>query len=474
MLQCGIKAWGLVGFVMIGFGAMPMAMAQECDPLIGVQLDRAIESVDDNFGVSVALDGGFMVVGAPGDGEIGENAGAVFVYRFDGVEWNEHAKLSGVDTVAGDLFGISVSISGERIVIGALGDDDFGSRSGSAYVFEFDGAGWGQVAKLTASDAGSTDFFGGWVSISGDWLIAGANRNDENGSNSGAAYIFGFDGSQWVQDAKLMASDGVEFGEFGISVSISGDCAVVGATGDPVNGVASGSSYVFRFDGNQWVEESKLIPDDGAQADFFGEVVSVDGDRAIIGARWDDDSGSNSGSAYVFEYADGEWAEHGKLTASDGASLDVFGFSAAISGDLAIVSALQKDDSNPNTIKAYLFAYNGIGWVEQSVVVGVGAGESDNSSNAVALSGGTALIGSINALLVGQSTDIGSAHVYDISCFLSCVADLNSDGVLDFFDISGFLTAFGSGDSAADFTGDGVFDFFDISAFLTAFSAGCP
>ncbi len=472
MLLNDMKSYVSVGFVMIGFGGM--AMAQECEPLVGVQLDRAAELVDDSFGFSVALDGDFMAVGAPDDDEFGENAGAVHVYRFDGAEWNEHSTLRGVDTVVGDFFGVSVSMSGDRIAVGAFGDDDFGSRSGSAYVFEFDGAGWGQAAKLNAMDAGSTDFFGWGVSISGDRVIVGADREDENGSNSGAAYIFGFTGTDWVQDAKLMASDGVDFGEFGMSVSISGDCVVVGASGDPVNGVASGSSYVFRFDGSGWVEESKLVPADGAAADFFGEAVSVDGDRAIVGARWDDDHGSNSGSAYVFEYAGGEWTEHGKLTASDAASGDDFGFSAVISGDLAFVSALQKDDLNPNTIKAYVYAYDGIGWVEQSAVVGIGAGVSGNRSNAVAMSGGTALIGSVNRVQVGQSTDIGSVHVYDIGCFLACVADMNSDGVLDFFDISTFLTAFGNGDLAADFTGDGSFDFFDISSFLTAFAAGCP
>lgn len=474
MLLKDLKSWVLVGFAMIGFGVVPGAVAQECDPLIGVQLDRAVELVDDSFGFSVALDGDFMAVGAPDDDEFGENAGAVHVYRFDGVQWNEHAKLSGDDTAAGDFFGVSVSISGDRIVSGALGDDDFGSRSGSAYVFEFDGAGWGQVAKLTASDAGSTDFFGGRVSISDDWVIVGAVRNDENGSNSGAAYIFEYAGSQWVQDAKLMASDGVDFGEFGVSVSISGDCAIVGATGDPVNGVASGSSYVFRFDGNSWAEESKQIPNDGAPADFFGEAVSVDGNRAIVGARWDDDHGNNSGSAYVFEYGDGDWVQIGKLTASDAAAGDDFGFSAVISGDFALVSALQKDDANPSTIKAYLYEYDGIGWIEQSAIVGIGAGESGNSSNAVAMFGGTVLVGSVNKMQAGQSTEIGSAHVYDISCFLACPGDLNHDGELDFLDISAFLTAFTNGDPLADLNGDGETDFLDISAFLTAFAAGCP
>ena len=474
MLLNDLNAWVPVGILIIGFGAMPLAVAQECDPLTGVQLDRAAELVDDSFGFAVAIEGDFLAIGAPDDDEFGENAGVVHVYRFDGVEWNEYSKLSGIDTVAGDFFGVSVSISGDRLAIGASGDDDFGNRSGSAYVFEFDGDGWGEVAKLNASDAGATDFFGGGVLISGDRVIVGADRNDENGSNSGAAYIFEYTGSQWEQDAKLMASDGVDYGEFGMSVSVSGDCAVVGATGDPVNGVASGSSYVFRFDGNEWIEESKLIPVDGAAADFFGEVVSVDGDRAIVGARWDDDHGSNSGSAYVFEYAGGQWVQHGKLTASDAESGDNFGFSAVISGDFAFVSALQKDDLNPNTIKGYLFAYDGIGWVEQSTVLGIGAGQSGNRSNAVAMSGDTALIGSVNRTQAGQSTDIGSAHVYDISCFLSCVADMNSDGELDFFDVSAFLTAFGDGDPVADFTGDGSFDFFDVSAFLAAFAAGCP
>ncbi len=467
--MCLHSVTAAVWILLSWFWVSSVAAGVGCDPLVGVELGRLIELQEDSFGYSVDLDDSYLVVGAPEDDDFGFNSGAVYVYAFDGVGWVEHSKLSGLDTAAGDFFGISVSISEGRIVVGASGDDDFGSRSGSAYVFGFNGEEWVQVAKLNASDAGSTDAFGRWVSISGDWLIAGADRDDENGDNAGAAYVFGFDGAVWSEDTKLMASDGVDYGEFGISVSISGDCAVIGATGDPINGVASGSSYVFRYDGTDWFEEYKLIPDDGDAADFFGEVVSLNGDRAIVGARWDDDRGSNSGSAYVFEYAEGEWVQHGKLVASDGMPHDVFGFSTAIWGDYAIVSAIQNDDSNQNTINAYLFEFNGADWIEVSVIAGIGSGEQGNTSNTVAIHGDTALIGSINNGVVD-----GSAFVYDLSCFVSCLADLNGDGTLDFFDISAFLTAFGNGEPVADFTGDGMYDFFDISAFLSAYAAGCP
>lgn len=459
----------LAGILLSLLGVHQSLAGVGCDPLVGVELGRLVELQEDSFGYSVDLDESFIVVGAPEDDEFGLNSGAVYVYVFDGVGWVEQVKLSGGDTTAGDFFGISVSISEGKIVVGASGDDDFGSRSGSAYMFEFDGVDWVQVAKLNASDAGSTDTYGRSVSISGDWVLVGADRDDENGDNAGAAYVYGFDGALWVENAKLMASDGVEYGEFGVSVSISGDCAVVGATGDPVNGVASGSTYVFRHDGSDWLEESKLVPDDGNAADFFGEVVSINGDRAIVGARWDDDNGSNSGSAYVFEFADEDWVQHGKLIASDGAALDVFGFSAAIWGDYAIVSALQNDNGDPNTLKAYLFEHNGSDWIEVSAIVGIGGGAEGNTSNTVAIQGDTALIGSINTGVVD-----GSAFVYDLGCYLQCQADLTGEGTLDFFDISAFLSAFEGSDPVADFTGDGSFDFFDISAFLSAYAEGCP
>ena len=155
--------------------------------------------------------------------------------------------------------------------------------------------------KLTASDAAAGDGFGISVSISGDLAIVGAPLDDDVSFASGSAYIFRRGGGIWSQEAKLTASDAAAGDAFGFSVSINGDLAIVGALQDDDAGTFSGSAYIFRRNGTSWSEEAKLTASDAASVDLFGIFVSISGDLAIVGAQGDDDAGSGSGSAYVYE-----------------------------------------------------------------------------------------------------------------------------------------------------------------------------
>ena len=229
--------------------------------------------------------------------------------------------------------------------MGASGDDDNGSASGSAYVFKRTGASWAQETKLLPSDGAAFDFFGKSVSISGDYAVVGAQENDDNGTNSGSAYVFKRAGASWAQETKLLPSDGATIDVFGISVSISGDYAVVGAHRDSDNGSFSGSAYVFKRTDVTWTQEAKLLPSDGAADDQFGISVSISGDYAVVGAQENDDNGSNSGSAYLFKRSGTSWAQETKLLASDGAAADEFGRSVSISGDYAVVGAWRDNDN---------------------------------------------------------------------------------------------------------------------------------
>jgi hypothetical protein len=269
------------------------------------------------------------------------------------------AKLTASDGAAYDDFGYSVAISGDTVVVGTHYDDDNGFESGSAYVFERNQTGadnWGQVAKLTASDAAADDRFGVSVAISGDTVVVGAWGDADNGTQSGSAYVFernqtGAD--NWGQVAKLTASDAAAGDWFGYSVAISGDTVVVGAPGDDDNGSQSGSAYVFgrnQTGADNWGQVAKLTASDGAAGDWFGYSVAISGDTVVVGAPYDDDNGAYSGSAYVFERnqtgAD-NWGQVAKLTASDAAAVDCFGISVAISGDAgAIVVGADWDDDN--------------------------------------------------------------------------------------------------------------------------------
>ena len=215
----------------------------------------------------------------------------------------EDARLLASDGATGDNFGWSASVSGDTAVVGACRDDDNGSDSGSAYVYVRSGSAWSEQAKLTASDAAADDYFGYSVSVSGDSAVVGAHCDDDNGSNSGSAYAYVRSGSTWAEQAKLLPGDGAADDLFGRSVSVSGDMAVVGADGDDDNGMDSGSAYIFVRSGSIWSEQAKLTASDGAADDRFGSSVSVSGDTAAVGALGDDDNGFSSGSACIFDLA---------------------------------------------------------------------------------------------------------------------------------------------------------------------------
>jgi hypothetical protein len=273
----------------------------------------------DQFGYSVSIssDGSTAIVGADLDDDNGQsNSGSVYIFVRSGGTWTQQQKLTaGADAGASDNFGNSVSISsdGSTAIVGAYEDDDNGQTdSGSAYIFVRSGSSWTQQAKLTAgADAEYRDLFGYSVSISGDGstAIVGARLDDDNGqSNSGSAYIFVRSGSSWTQQQKLTAgADAGGVDQFGYSVSISSDgsTAIVGAYEDDDNGQSnSGSVYIFVRSGGTWTQQQKLTAGaDAGASDQFGISVSIssDGSTAIVGAYEDDDNGqSNSGSAYIF------------------------------------------------------------------------------------------------------------------------------------------------------------------------------
>ena len=217
-------------------------------------------------------------------------------------------KLLASDGAAGDYFGRAVSISADGTValIGAYYDNNVTTDSGSAYVFKYNGTGWDEEDKLIASDVVANDRLGYVVSISGDGntALVGAHYDDTAETDSGSVCVFKYDGTSWVQQAKLTASDGTAGDFFGFAVSISADgtVALIGAYTEDNVGTDSGSAYVFKYNGTSWEQHYKLTASDGTAGDFFGFAVSVspDGTTALVGAYNDDDKGSNSGSAHIF------------------------------------------------------------------------------------------------------------------------------------------------------------------------------
>jgi len=369
-------------------------------------------AANDDFGDSVSISGDVALVGAYANDDKGAESGSAYVFRWNGSDWVEEQKLLASDGAEDDDFGDSVSISGNVALVGAYGNDDNGDVSGSAYVFRWNGSNWVEEPKLLASDGAEDDYFGRSVSISGDVALVGAWGDDDNGNWSGSAYVFRWNASSWVEEPKLLASDGAEYDYFGCSVSISGNVALVGAYGNDDNGSYSGSAYVFRWNGSNWVEEQKLLASDAAEYDYFGDSVSISGDVALVGARDDDDNGSYSGSAYVFRWNGSSWVEEQKLLASDGAAFDAFGISVSISGDVALVGA-SSNDNGIGSGSAYVFRWNGSSWVEEQKLLASDAAADDYFGDSVSISGDVALVGAWGDEDNGD--DSGSAYVFKIA-----------------------------------------------------------
>ena len=325
-------------------GAMAMPVLTEFQKLLAS--DGAL---GDTLGFSVGVSGDVAVVGAPFDDDAGGSSGSAYVYRNDGSGWVEEQKLLASDGAPADQFGVSVSVSGDVAVVGALFDDDAGGSSGSAYVYRYDGSAWVEEQKLVASDAGGGELFG-TVAVSGDVALVGAKGAD---NNSGSAYVYRYDGSGWVEEQKLLASDGADGDNFGGAVSVSGDVAAIGADRDGDNGPTSGSAYVFGYDGSSWVEEQKLLASDGAAGDQYGVSVSVSGAAAVVGA-WGADN--FSGVAYVYRDDGSSWVEELKLLASDAAGGDSLGFSVGASGNVAVAGAKGRDDNGSRSGAAYVYS----------------------------------------------------------------------------------------------------------------------
>ena len=315
-----------------------------------------IPEVNDQFGFSVAISSNRTIIGAiAGNGSV-SNTGSAHIFRFDGMNWNEEQKLVPNNAATGDGIGFSVAIEGDLAVVGAPGDDELAELSGAAYIYRYDGNSWVNEAKIVASDAAAFDQFGGAISLSGDRIIVGAiNAASQVNSDPGAAYIFKFDGINWVEEAKLIASDGEQFDQFGESVSINGDLVVVGATKGDGSFSDSGVAYVFRFDGNNWIEERKLVASDEAANDGFGVSVSVSENSVLVGANLNSDAGDFSGSAYLYNFDGINWIEEGKIVASDAEERDFFGAAVSLNEDFIVVSAQFGDDNGNDAGAVYVY-----------------------------------------------------------------------------------------------------------------------
>ncbi len=439
------------------------------------------------------------------------DSGAVYVFVYESGEWNQQAYIKASNTQSNDWFGSSVAISGDTLVVGAVGEDsnatgingdqanNGASISGAAYVFVRSGTVWSQQAYLKASNTGSGDRFGYSVAISGDTIVVGAfnedssatgvngNQADNSEVQSGAAYVFVRSGTVWTQQAYLKASNTGANDKFGGDVAVDGDTIIVGAhtekssatgvNGNQIDDSANnaGAAYVFVRSDAVWSQQAYLKASNTEAFDQFGYSVALSGDTAVVGA-WEEDSGAtgvdgdqndnslvNAGAAYVFARSGGNWSQQAYLKASNTDAFDQFGTSTAVLGDVILIGAPYEDDGltqlggleagvpGPTGAgAAYLLTRTESVWSHAHYITASNREANDRFGHAVALDGQRAVaaapfedssaVGANGNQFDNSFLDSGAAYVYSLASCPS-LGDMNCDCVVDMGDVDAFVLA---------------------------------
>ena len=320
-----------------------------------------------------------------------------------------------------DHFGQSVSISGNYAIIGAYSDDNgMNTDQGAAYIFFFNGETWKEQQKLRASDGKPLDFFGSGVAISGDYAIVGAKQARVNGNaHQGAAYIYHYNGSSWIEQQKLLASDGAAEDFFGISVdissSLSGNYAIVGAYLHNTAGITDrGAAYIYSLNGSNWLFQQQIVASNGAVADLFGYSVSISGSKAMVGAPLANIDGyEDCGYAYIYSFNGIVWKEqqilHSVFIGSlNGLTSDHFGSSVCIADSYAIAGG---DWINKEKGSALVFLFDGTSWNQMTRILPTDLTAGDHFGSSVAIAGNFLIVGAVTRD-VGTNVDQGAAYIY--------------------------------------------------------------
>lgn len=333
--------------------------------------------ISDVFAADVAVSGDTAVVGADGKNDI---AGAAYVYiRVDGV-WTRQGELTASDAAKFDQFGKSVAVSGDTVVVGAHGKNKF---AGAAYVFTRSGTTWSQQQKLVADDPAIPNDFGVSVAVSGDTVVIGASPRFHRDSRTGAAYIFTRANGNWTQQQRLSAGNVVADEVFGVSVAVSGDTAVVGASRTIGS---TGAAYIFTRVDSGWTQQQRFTAGDAAGFDEFGGSVAVSGDTVMVSAPHEKEY---TGAVYVYSRVNGNWIQQQRLTASNGPKLPGFGGSVSVSGDTAVIGGVDISDYKGT---AYIFTRVNGRWAQRQRITASDAAK-EGFGGSAAMSGDTIVLG---------------------------------------------------------------------------------
>jgi len=415
----------------------------------------------DCFGISVGISGNYIIVGANAHNS---SRGAAYMYKLNDTTWNQ--KLTASDAASGDLFGQSVSIYGSYAAVGAEGET---SKKGAVYIFvwDTDNANWTQLQIITPNPRVASARFGCSVSMDSESMLIGAY----NDSSVGAAYLYSLSSGTWSGGLKFTASDAANSDNFGCSVAICGDYAVIGAyNGNNNLSVETGSVYIFKpYTFSSWDCSQELVPSDGAAGDLFGRSVSINGNYIVIGAP-------GNGASYVFSLGGSTWSQSKKLTASAGATDDFFGSSVCTDGTYVICGDVNDDDFGTNSGSAYIYEYSEIGTLTLLAPNGGENFAAGSNTNITWSSTGPVESVEIDYSINNAGTWTTIAAVSNTGSYEWTVADANSTqcriritgaGASDVYDTSNNLFTIYQCALNFDANNDCVVDFIDFADFAS-------
>lgn len=315
-----------------------------------------------DFGYAVAVEGDLVVIGSPSDDVLGADAGAAYVFRWDGADWRQEAKLAGSGLTAGDRFGYAVAVAGGFVYVGAHGTaiDDL-ANAGTVHVFEHNGTQWSEPTRLVAPQPSAGMRFGTSITLDDGHMVISAPYETRDYTSSGSAYVYTGSGASWSLRTRLEAPDVHDGQIFGYKCLLAGDTLAVSAPADDHAGGSSGAAYVFTYDGQGWADARKLVADDTKTYAYFGYALGMHGNQLVVGAPGDNESGSAAGAVYVFQPNDLNWRQDRKLLSPDPRASGYFGQALAASHELIVVGMPWARIHDATTGMAYSFESLGTG-----------------------------------------------------------------------------------------------------------------
>lgn len=347
------------------------------------------------FGHAVDMDGNYLVVGTCYDDQAAGKIGQVYVFQLEQGEWTPCAKLRPETALPGPWFGWSVSISGSRILVG--------TRGGPAHLFTRTGDQWVEECQLAETNLDPEDQFGWSVSLSGTRAVVGCWAE--------AVFVYHLSEGSWAREDVLRVVGPDTAIGFGVSVAADRDTILVGAPMDSVGGLWSGSAYVFTHDGESWIEEARLTASDSAAGQGFGKQVALSGDLVIVSAP---DSQDLAGASYIFGRSKTGWTEEARLDTGCTRPCDLFGGSVTIDGNRAAVGACGVSEGDWWGAGAvYVFSRSLDRWKHVSTLTPPQRQQECFFGYTVALQGGRVLVGAHCQDCPKAGEDAGTAYVFD-------------------------------------------------------------